>query len=148
MKCIVYATDFSESAARAEREAVRLAKALAAPLILAHFGTDATLWREAVYTPEMRTLVDGQLKWAADLLAARAAALAAEGVNAHAVVKAGVPWKEIVRLAAEEHAEMIVMGTQGRTGLEHLMLGSVAERVIRTAPCPVLTVRPDNKNKE
>jgi len=60
MKCIVYATDFSESAARAEREAVRLAKALAAPLILAHFGTDATLWREAVYTPEMRTLVEGQ----------------------------------------------------------------------------------------
>ena len=48
MKCIVCPTDFSESAARAEREAVRLAKALDAQLVLAHVGTDATLWREGV----------------------------------------------------------------------------------------------------
>jgi nucleotide-binding universal stress UspA family protein len=148
MKCIVYPTDFSESAARAEREAVQLAKALGAQLILAHIGTDATLWREGVSTPEMRALVERQRKWATDSLAARAAALAAEGVTARAVVKAGVPWKEIVHLAAEEHADMIVMGTQGRTGLEHLLLGSVAERVVRTAPCPVLTVRPDIDNNE
>jgi len=53
-----------------------------------------------------------------------------------------------VRLAAEEHADMIVMGTQGRAGLERLLLGSVAERVIRQAPCPVLTVRPDTDNQE
>ena len=57
-------------------------------------------------------------------------------MNARAVVKAGVPWEEIVRLAAEEHADMIVMGTQGRTGLERLMLGSVAERVIRHGSLP------------
>ena len=85
---------------------------------------------------------------AAAIIAARAAALAAEGVTARAVVRAGVPWREIVHLAAEEHADMIVMGTQGRTGLEHLLLGSVAERVVRTAPCPVLTVRPDIDNNE
>jgi universal stress protein A len=148
MKCIVCPTDFSESATRAEREAVRLAKALGAELVLAHVGTDAMLWREGVYTPELRAVVEGQRKWAADSLAARAAALAAEGVTARAVVKVGVAWKEIVRLAAEEHAEMIVIGTQGRTGLERLLLGSVAERVIRHAPCPVLTVRPDTDNKE
>jgi nucleotide-binding universal stress UspA family protein len=57
----------------------------------------------------------------------------------------GVPWQEIVRLAVEEHADMIVMGTQGRTGLERLLLGSVAERVIRQAPCPVVTVRHDTE---
>ena len=113
MKCIVYPTDFSECSTRAEREAVRLAKALGAELVLAHVGTDATLWREAVYTPELRAVVEGQRKWAADSLAARAAALAAEGVTARAVVKVGVPWKEIVRLAAEEHAEMIVIGNTG-----------------------------------
>ena len=148
MKCIVCPTDFSESATRAEQEGIRLAKALGAELVLAHVATDATLWREGVYTPELRALVEGQRKWAADSLAARATALAADGVTARAVVKVGVAWKEIVRLAAEEHAEMIVIGTQGRTGLEHLLLGSVAERVIRNAPCPVLTVRPDNDNKE
>jgi universal stress protein A len=148
MKCIVCPTDFSERAAPAEREAVRLAKALGAELVLAHVGTDATLWREGLYTPEVRAVVEGQRKWAADALAARAAALAAEGVTARAVVKVGLAWKEIVRLAAEEHADMIVMGTQGRTGLERLLLGSVAERVIRRAPCPVLTVRPDTDNRE
>ena len=81
-------------------------------------------------------------------LAARAAALAGDGVTARAVVKVGVAWEEIVRLAAEEHADMIVMGTQGRTGLDRLLLGSVAERVIRQAPCPVLTVRPEIDNQE
>jgi nucleotide-binding universal stress UspA family protein len=99
MKRIVCPTDFSGSAARAEQHAVQLAKALSAELILAHVGTDATLWREGVYTPELRALVEGQHKWAADALAARAAALAAEGVTARAVVKVGVAWEEIVRLA-------------------------------------------------
>ena len=148
VNCIVCPTDFSERSAPAEREAVRLAKALGAELVLAHVGTDATLWREGLYTPAVRAVVEGQRKWAADALAARAAALAAEGVTARAVVKVGLAWKEIVRVAAEEHADMIVMGTQGRTGLERLLLGSVAERVIRRAPCPVLTVRPDTDNRE
>jgi universal stress protein A len=148
MKCIVCPTDFSERGAAAERQAVGLAKALGAELVLAHVSTDATLWREGLYTPEVRAVVEGQRTWAANALAARAAALAAEGVPARAVVKVGVAWEEIVRLAAEEHAAMIVMGTQGRSGLERLLLGSVAERVIRRASCPVLTVRPDTDSQE
>lgn len=148
MKRILCPTDFSERAAAAERQAVGLAKALGAELVLAHVTTDATLWREGLYTPEVRAVVEGLRKRAADTLAARAAALAAEGVAARVVVKVGLAWKEIVSLAAEEHADMIVMGTQGRTGLERLLLGSVAERVIRRAPCPVLTVRPDTDNQE
>jgi nucleotide-binding universal stress UspA family protein len=48
---------------------------------------------------------------------------------------------EIVRFAKDEGYDLIVMGTHGRTGLGHVMLGSVAEKVLRTAPCPVLTVR-------
>jgi len=53
----------------------------------------------------------------------------------------GVPFEEIVRVAQEEHVDMIVMGTHGRSGLNRVLLGSVAERVVRLAPCPVLTVR-------
>jgi len=148
VKRIVYGTDFSGQAAAAERQAIELAKALGAELVLAYVGTDAALWREGVYTPEVRAVVEGQRKWAADALAARAATLAGEGVKARAVVRVGVAWEEIVDLADEEHADMIVMGTQGRTGLERLLLGSVAERVIRQAPCPVLTVRPSIDNQE
>jgi nucleotide-binding universal stress UspA family protein len=53
----------------------------------------------------------------------------------------GVPFEEIVKIAGEERVDMIVMGTHGRSGLDRLLLGSVAERVIRLALCPVLTVR-------
>jgi nucleotide-binding universal stress UspA family protein len=56
-------------------------------------------------------------------------------------VAAGPPADTIVRLARERGADLIVMGTHGRTGLQHALLGSVAEKVVRLAPCPVLTVR-------
>jgi nucleotide-binding universal stress UspA family protein len=53
----------------------------------------------------------------------------------------GFPAAEITRYASEAHSDLIVMGTHGRTGPKHLLLGSVAERVVRTAPCPVLTLK-------
>ena len=53
----------------------------------------------------------------------------------------GVPWDQIVRIAEIDHTDLIIMGTQGRTGIEHALLGSVAERVVRHAPCDVLFVR-------
>ncbi len=55
----------------------------------------------------------------------------------------GAPFVEIVRYAREKDIDLIVIGTHGRSGLKHVLLGSVAERVVRKAPCPVLTVRPD-----
>ena len=55
----------------------------------------------------------------------------------------GTPFLEIIRYAREHDADLIVMGTHGRSGLAHVLLGSVAERVVRKAPCPVLTVRPE-----
>ena len=60
----------------------------------------------------------------------------------HRVVRTGNPFVEIVRYAREENIDLIVLGTHGRTGLVHVLLGSVAERVVRQAGCPVLTVRP------
>ena len=63
-------------------------------------------------------------------------------VKLQEIVEVGVPYKEIVRKAEEEKADMIVMSTHGRTGLEHLMLGSVTEKVLAHAPCPVLSIRP------
>ncbi|MBI4510043.1 MAG: universal stress protein [Deltaproteobacteria bacterium] len=53
----------------------------------------------------------------------------------------GAPWNEIVRTAREQGYDLVVIGTHGRTGLKHVILGSVAEKVVRRAPCPVLTVR-------
>ena len=55
--------------------------------------------------------------------------------------KSDAPADEIVKYAQEENIDLIVMGTHGRPGLAHLLMGSVAEKVVRTAPCPVLTLR-------
>jgi nucleotide-binding universal stress UspA family protein len=61
--------------------------------------------------------------------------------DVHVQTEMGTPHTEIDRVAKEGRHDLIVIGTHGRTGLKHVLLGSVAERVVRTAPCPVLTVR-------
>jgi len=68
-------------------------------------------------------------------------ATAVSGVTVTTEVSVGNPARTIAKIAAERGADLIVMGTRGRGGFAHLLLGSVAERVIRTAHCPVLTVR-------
>lgn len=78
-------------------------------------------------------------EWADDL----ATAARAHGLEAETVVRTGTPAEEIADYAAELDADMIVIGTAGRTGLERRILGSVTDKVVRTAPVPVVTVRPD-----
>ncbi|WP_121740914.1 universal stress protein [Natronorubrum halophilum] len=78
-------------------------------------------------------------RWADELVQKAAA----RGLEAKAVVRTGVPAEEIADYAAELDADMIVIGTAGRTGLEKRILGSVTDTVVRTAPVPVVTVRPD-----
>lgn len=67
----------------------------------------------------------------------------AHGLDAKGIVRTGVPAEEIADYAEEIDADMIVMGTAGRTGLEKRIVGSVTDKVVRTAPVPVVTVRPD-----
>lgn len=68
-----------------------------------------------------------------------------EGVRLDSRVLHGVPFAGIVGLAQEENVDLIVMGTHGRTGLKHMLLGSVTEKVVRTSPCPVLVVHPRDR---
>ena len=72
---------------------------------------------------------------------ADAARTHASGVPCEIVVKRGNPYEEIIDLASTQRADMIVMSTHGRTGPQRLVIGSVTEKVVRTAPCPVFTVR-------
>jgi nucleotide-binding universal stress UspA family protein len=64
------------------------------------------------------------------------------GLAGKSLLVQGVPWQEIVDKAKATQADLIVMSTHGRTGFQHLLLGSVAERVVRLAPCSVLVTRP------
>ena len=63
-------------------------------------------------------------------------------VDVTRLVELGVPYQRILETAKVEQVDLIVMATHGRAGLGHLVIGSVAERVVRLAPCPVLTIRP------
>jgi nucleotide-binding universal stress UspA family protein len=148
VKRVLCPTDFSDAAAPAERLAVTMAQALGAELVLLHVASESPLWRESVGTAQVRAVFEAQRKWAADTLAQRCQAPGGQAASARWILKVGVPWQEIVRTAADEHVDMIVMGTHGRTGLDRLFLGSVTERVMRTASCPVLTVRPDHPEPE
>jgi len=67
-------------------------------------------------------------------------------MSVEAIVVQGIPFAEIISTAREKEIDMIVIGSHGRTGISHMMLGSVSEKVVRKAPCPVLTVRqPDHE---
>ncbi|HEX5816166.1 MAG TPA: universal stress protein [Methylomirabilota bacterium] len=139
---IVHPTDFSVEAEAAEQEAVRLARRLNGELVLVHVATETPLYGEQMFAmPDVKRIYEAQARWAEERLAERAAALTREGVPTRWRRRVGVVHAEIGTVAREEAADYIVIGTHGRGGLDRVMLGSVAERVVRTAPCPVITVR-------
>jgi len=69
------------------------------------------------------------------------------GIEANGIIRHGVPYEEITAYAEEQGVDLIVMATHGHTGLSHILLGSVAEKVIHHAPCPVLTTKIDEHSK-
>lgn len=146
-RTILVPHDFSSSANHAAAIARDEAKAHGGRLLLLHvvdlpldLGPDTMLivGREADGPVSMRHYVmsgaEGHLR---DL----AERLAQDGVAAEVFVRVGKPEEEILRFATEHAADVIVMGTHGRTGIRHLIAGSVAERVVRMSGVPVLTIR-------
>ena len=139
---ILHPTDFSECAEQARAQAIRLARAMGAEIILFHVSVETPLYAEGMMAAgTVQRVYEAQRKWAEEALEAGAAETRVAGVPARWKLTAGVPFDAIVQAAEEEGADMIVMGTHGRRGLEGLLLGSVANRVVRLAGCPVLTVR-------
>ena len=139
---IIHPTDFSVEAEAAEREAARLARRLGAELLLLHVSVETPLYGEtALGMGDVKRIYEAQARWAEERLAERADALTKDGVATRWRRRVGVVHDEICSAAREEGVDYIVMGTHGRSGIERLMLGSIADRVVRMAPCPVLTVR-------
>jgi universal stress protein A len=139
---ILHPTDFSECAAQAQATAVDLAGKLGGEILLLQVLVETPLYGESIVNmSRVQSIYDAQRKWAEEALEGRADDLRRRGLKASWRVQVGVPFEEIAKIAQEEHADMIVMGTHGRSGLNRALLGSVAERVVRLAPCPVLTIR-------
>jgi universal stress protein A len=140
---ILVPTDFSEGSEHALAYALTLADQVGATVRLVHvFDDPATvIVGSHVYVPmlpEMR----------AEVLTTIGRELTARAATAHrdvpTEVLTGAPATTIIDTARQHQCDLIVMGTHGRHGVAHLLLGSVAERVIRTAACPVLVVRQPN----
>jgi nucleotide-binding universal stress UspA family protein len=138
---IVCPVDFSPCSREALRVAAELARDASAPLVLAH------VWEPPRWATGEIQLAPGIVQ---DLVDAEEAELARWKVTARQLgarevavrFLTGVPWDEIVTLAQSDPGiDLVVMGTHGRTGIKHVLLGSVAEKVVRHAPCAVLVVR-------
>ena len=143
MRRVLHATDFSAASSRAFKRAVDIAKASRAELLLVHVlpsvfpvVADGYVSPKVYEDLEAATRADGQKRL--DRLARRARA---SGARVKSLLLEGVPHERIAQAARARKADMVVIGTHGRTGFAKLVLGSVASRVLAIAPCPVLTVR-------
>jgi nucleotide-binding universal stress UspA family protein len=141
---ILVPVDFSACSDHALKYATILASRFDARVEMLHVVEEpfaASTWSAEVYVPYMPELLTGLQKEAERRLGELRATVAAAGLLTDSAVVIGRPSQAIVERAAETHADLIVMGTHGRTGVSHLILGSVAEQVLRKAPCGVLTVK-------
>lgn len=139
---ILVPTDFSKHSEEAVRVAAGLSRLCAAPLtVMTVYETLVVPVPEDGVLPTPKVMV-GAYEHTCQQLAHVAEQARAEGaVAVESVVLQGAPFIEIMARAHDGDYDLIVMGTHGRTGLKHLVLGSVAEHVVRRAPCAVLTIR-------
>lgn len=127
-------TDFSDPSNEAIETAISFAQISAGTLDLVHVARETPAYRFAVLPLDS----GGELARASDGLAAAETRVRDPRIAYESATLVGCPEVEIARRARETSADLIVMGTHGRSGLAHALLGSVAEKVVRHAPCPIL----------
>lgn len=139
---ILTAIDFSENSGYAFDHALTLAKQFNAELTILHVINEPVDLR-GFYVPHISfEQLEKEIEEGAEKMMET---FCRERLDSYAqyktVITTGVPYEEITAAAVKIDASLIVLGTHGRTGLDHILFGSTAERVVRSAPCPVLTVR-------
>jgi nucleotide-binding universal stress UspA family protein len=135
---ILVATDFSEASRGAIALARELARDSGAALTVTHTCELLEFGELAVPSEVIDAMTDGARKKLDEVLRA----IREECPTARAALRIGVAWEQILALAEEIGADLVVMGTHGRRGIAHALMGSIAERVVRIAAVPVLTVGP------
>ena len=147
-KKILFCTDFSENSIPAKTSAVEYAKAFKSQLLILHvvnsrlFGYPTLEEKIPVDMGLIRRNIEEGVRQELDLIAKDCER---KVKRVKVFFRTGAPAEEIARVVDEESIDLVVMGTHGATGLRHLILGSTAENVVRTANCPVLTVRSASK---
>jgi nucleotide-binding universal stress UspA family protein len=142
IKRVLVPTDFSDSARHALTYGVSFAREFGAELLLVHVVENLTVgYASDLFPVPMAEVFEEISGYARSELAKLAAEVREKGVTVREIVAQGKPSAEIVRIAGEEQADVIVLGTHGKGMLDKALFGSTTERVIRKAPCPVLSCR-------
>lgn len=142
IKNILVPIDFSDYSKNALRYAVQFAQQFKAKMFLVYvvepmiYPADFSMGQVAI--PSMDSDLHSR---AEEELKNLAASFINKVVESETIIKTGKPFVEIIEIAKEIDADLIIMATHGHTGVEHLLFGSTAEKVVRKAPCPVLTLR-------
>lgn len=143
IKHLLVSTDFSKAAERALPYGASLAKEYGAELHVVHVVEDSLYYAQFAYDGapfDPTVLIEGLIEDRKKKLTEALKQLPGD-VKVRSHLRRGVVASEIIACAKEIDADLVVIATHGRTGLSHLLFGSVAERVVRECPCPVLTVR-------
>ena len=139
VKRILAAVDFSETSDKAFDYALSFARVFEAEVVALYVLDDPFLY--ASYTDQsFRDPLERSVQTQLDSLVNRHGS---EGVTVKTAKLPGAPFYEIIQYAEREHCDLIVLGSHGHGPMKHMLLGSVAEKVVRKAKCPVLVVRPD-----
>jgi universal stress protein A len=142
IKKVLVPIDFSDYSKSSLKYAVNFAKNFKASLILVYvvepviYPPDFSMGQIAI--PAAGVEMDKRAKEELDKLAEKEIP---SDLNVKKIIKTGKPFVEIIETAADEDADLIIIATHGHTGVEHILFGSTAEKVVRKAPCPVLTLR-------
>jgi nucleotide-binding universal stress UspA family protein len=142
IKKVLVPIDFSDYSKSALRYAINFAKCFKAEMHLIYvvepviYPPDFSMGQIAI--PSVNAEWDERAK---DELAKLAKAEIPEEVKSKTIIKTGKPFLEIIETAADEDIDLIIIATHGHSGVEHILFGSTAEKVVRKAPCPVLTLR-------
>lgn len=146
IKKILVPTDFSETSKFAMQYAIEFAKSFNAELEIVHVIFDESQI-VAFYLPQVtfqnldQELEESAKKQMDDFLASFPDL---QGITYTVKMLKGTAFLEIINEAKEANVDLIIIGTHGRSGIEHVLFGSTAEKVVRKAPCPVFTVKPKN----
>jgi nucleotide-binding universal stress UspA family protein len=141
---ILVPVDFSEHSQKALRYALAFAEQFDAEVTLVHIVEQMVYPGDWMYPP--LAVTDFAAEKREQMIERLRALDAGSGVKTQHIVRLGRAWQEVIEIAREQKTELIILATHGYTGLKHVLLGSVAEKIVRHAPCPVLTVRPEERD--
>jgi universal stress protein A len=141
LKKLIAPTDLSRLSRAGVRYAVEMGREQGCEVIVYHIISAAEDWFADDKLNPTSALVPQQKQRLSEFVKETCADLLGK-VEVRQIVELGVPYKKIVEKAKEEAADLIVISTHGRTGIDHMLVGSVTEKVVARASCPVLSIRP------